>query len=383
MCGRFSLGIPHEDIEQLHGYNVRIGEWVGRAQFQPRCYVIQALSVESRHNVAPRSQAPVIRRRNPGPSASGSGSAEGSSQSAQKDKDDTSSSEPEIIMQTMKWGLIPHWSKHEDHSLNTTNARCESLVEGGGMWGSLKGKKRCAIPCEGYYEWLKKGKDRLPHFTKLKNGNLMLLAGLYDCVTLEGQTEPLWTFTIVTTDANSDFTWLHDRQPVILPTRDALMKWLDTSSQTWNSELTQLVKPYHDKDTPLECYQVPKEVGKVGTESPSFILPIADRKDGIQAMFAKASAKGKQSPKSHRQSSPLTTPKPSQEKKRKKSQSPVKEEKDGHEDKKPRTEKLNTWEDDGDVEYIGETKKAESPEVEEVPNIGQGSQESPKKVSWV
>lgn len=34
-------------------------------------------------------------------------------------------------------------------------------------------------------------------------------------------------------------------------------------------------------------YQVPKEVGKVGTESPRFIEPVANRKDGIEAMFSK------------------------------------------------------------------------------------------------
>jgi hypothetical protein len=34
-------------------------------------------------------------------------------------------------------------------------------------------------------------------------------------------------------------------------------------------------------------YQVPKEVGKVGAESTAFIEPVATRKDGIKAMFAK------------------------------------------------------------------------------------------------
>ena len=37
-----------------------------------------------------------------------------------------------------------------------------------------------------YYEWLKKGKERLPHFTKRKDEQLMLLAGLYDRAQLEG-----------------------------------------------------------------------------------------------------------------------------------------------------------------------------------------------------
>lgn len=34
-------------------------------------------------------------------------------------------------------------------------------------------------------------------------------------------------------------------------------------------------------------YQVPKEVGKVSAESSTFVEPIANRKDGIQAMFSR------------------------------------------------------------------------------------------------
>jgi len=103
----------------------------------------------------------------------------------------------------------------------------------------------------------------------------MLMAGLYDCVTLEGQTiwyhdayfaelipiltgqqKPLWTFAIVTAAANKEFEWLHDRQPVILSTREALDKWLDTSSGLWTSELSKLVEPYHDPSSPLEWYRL-------------------------------------------------------------------------------------------------------------------------------
>ena len=60
-------------------------------------------------------------------------------------------SKPEpMFMQTMRWGLVPHWSKHEVGSLKTINARCEALIEGsGGMWASIKGKKRCAVVCQG------------------------------------------------------------------------------------------------------------------------------------------------------------------------------------------------------------------------------------------
>lgn len=43
-----------------------------------------------------------------------------------------------------------------------------------------------ALKATRYYEWLKKGKERLPHFTKRKDGQLLLLAGLYDRAHLEG-----------------------------------------------------------------------------------------------------------------------------------------------------------------------------------------------------
>jgi hypothetical protein len=54
-------------------------------------------------------------------------------------------------------------------------------------------------------------------------------------------------------------------------------------------------------------YQVPKEVGRVGTESQSFIEPVAKRKDGIQAMFSRM----KDTPPKKRKRSP-SPPAPSQ-----------------------------------------------------------------------
>ncbi|KAF8192688.1 hypothetical protein K438DRAFT_1589779, partial [Mycena galopus ATCC 62051] len=222
----------------LEGYNASVAEWERRDAFVPR------------YNIAPRTQAPVLRR---------NGS--------------------QLVISSMKWGLVPHYSKFEDKALNTFNARAENLVRGGGMWASLKGTKRCAVLCQGYYEW----KNKLPHFVKPKDGRLMLMAGLYDSVVLQSQTEALWTFSIVTTAANSALSWLHDRMPVILETPEALNAWLDTSSQQWTQDLVKLLVP---TSCALDCYQVPKEVGKVGNESSAFIEPLASRKDGTQFIFA-------------------------------------------------------------------------------------------------
>lgn len=106
-------------------------------------------------------------------------------------------------------------------------------------------------------------------------------------------------------------------------------------------------------------YQVPKEVGKVGTESPTFIEPIAERKDGIQAMFARQS-RPKRSLSPHKDDAPL--------------------------EKKPKVEKLNTWEDDSQIEYIdvdadddaNSTPQSSNPALK--PST---SSRTPKKASWI
>lgn len=95
-------------------------------------------------------------------------------------------------LQSMKWGLVPFWTKRKpDYGslMHTINCRDDSLIEDRGMWTSMKKKKRCVVVCQGFYEWLKKGpggKEKVPHFVKRKDGELMCFAGLWDCVRYEG-----------------------------------------------------------------------------------------------------------------------------------------------------------------------------------------------------
>lgn len=111
----------------------------------------------------------------------------------------TQSTEPELTkspkykLQSMKWGLVPFWAKRQpDYGslMRTMNCRDDSLLEDRGMWTSMKRKKRCVVPCQGYYEWWKRGpggKEKIPHFTRRKDGDLMYFAGLWDCVKYEGE----------------------------------------------------------------------------------------------------------------------------------------------------------------------------------------------------
>ncbi len=74
--------------------------------------------------------------------------------------------------------------------------------------------------------------------------------------------------------------------PVILDNgSDAIRTWLDPGRYSWSSELQALLKPYEGD---LDVYPVSKEVGKVGNNSPSFIVPLAsaDNKRNIANFFA-------------------------------------------------------------------------------------------------
>lgn len=101
------------------------------------------------------------------------------------------------ILLTEYPGLVPFWTKRNPDygsKMKTINCRDDSLIEDRGMWTTMKKKKRCIIVAQGFYEWLKKnnGKEKIPHFTKRKDGQLMCFAGLWDCVQFEGK-RPLRT----------------------------------------------------------------------------------------------------------------------------------------------------------------------------------------------
>ncbi|PYH46756.1 SOS response-associated peptidase [Aspergillus saccharolyticus JOP 1030-1] len=264
--------------------------------------------VRETYNFAPGNNGAVYRvDTSPSPTTHGSDSRDGAAEqqddhrqeeALEKVPPEGSSNHPRYKIQSMRWGLIPFWTKRKpDYGslMRTINCRDDSLVEDRGMWTSMKRKKRCVVVCQGFYEWLKKGpggKEKVPHFVRRKDGELMCFAGLWDCVRYEGSDEELYTFTIITTSSNQYLKFLHDRMPVILdPNSEEMRRWLDPERTTWSKELQATLKPYEGE---LECYPVPKEVGKVGNNSPDFIVPVSSKenKGNIANFFANANKGG-------------------------------------------------------------------------------------------
>lgn len=152
--------------------------------------------VRQTYNFAPGSHGLVYRADVPdwgagGSSHRGQGTAdEGNAGKTEATGEAEGPKEIKYKLQAMKWGLVPFWTKRNpDYGsvMKTINARDDSLAQSGGMWNTMKQKKRCVVVAQGFYEWLKKngGKEKIPHFTRRKDGQLMCFAGLWDCVQYE------------------------------------------------------------------------------------------------------------------------------------------------------------------------------------------------------
>ncbi|KAF2099359.1 DUF159-domain-containing protein [Rhizodiscina lignyota] len=281
MCGRYAFyQRPAQVRQQLQDSNM------------PSQEAPEDDEVRQTYNFAPGNHGLVYRADTPDTGGGrrqedGQDNEDGQDVKATKNKETATqeaSGEVRYKLQAMKWGLIPFWTKRSpDYGsmLRTINCRDDSLIEDRGMWTSMKRKKRCIVVAQGFYEWLKKnnGKERIPHFVKRKDGQLMCFAGLWDCVRYEGasEDEKLYTYTIITTDSNKQLNFLHDRMPVILDNgSEAIRTWLDPTRTEWSKDLQSLLKPYQGE---LECYPVNKDVGKVGNNSPSFIVPLDSKEN--------------------------------------------------------------------------------------------------------
>lgn len=167
----------------------------------------------------------------------------------------------------LRWGLIPSWAEDTSIGYSMINARSETLTEKASFKKPFQ-RHRCLIPVSGFYEWQRIGKTKIPYFARSLEQEVMGLAGLFD--RWEKGEELHYTFTIITTSANSLLKPLHDRMPVILQS-EQFEQWLDPL----NSKVDQLMPflvPYPTEK--MAIYRVSDEVNRVTNNSPDLIRPV-------------------------------------------------------------------------------------------------------------
>ena len=226
MCGRITLTTDKDDLQSRFGYVDPSG-----VLFSPR------------YNIAPTQTHPIVRV-----------------------------DEDRRVLVMMRWGLVPFWAKDVKSGYTMINAKSETLTEKASFRTPFK-KKRCLVLADGFYEWThseKKGAKQ-PYRFVLKSRDPFAFAGLWDeWISPEG--EKLFTFTIITTNANELMKPIHDRMPFILNEKDEGM-WLDPQLSD-KDKLSTLLKPYPSNE--MEAYKVSTIVNSPKNDTPQCIEPIGE-----------------------------------------------------------------------------------------------------------
>lgn len=165
----------------------------------------------------------------------------------------------------MKWGLVPFWAKDPKIGNRMINARAETVATKPAFRTSFK-RRRCLVPATGFYEWKRLKDGKVPYYIHLKDDSFFGMAGLYDrWKGLEGN--DLYTFTIITTTANSLMEKIHDRMPVILKPSDEDL-WLSKDPLS-ESDVKRLLVPCPARS--LEAFEVSKNVNSPANDSKELI----------------------------------------------------------------------------------------------------------------
>ena len=160
-------------------------------------------------------------------------------------------SENEAVM--AQWGLPPKSAKH---SL-LINARAET-VKDKAVFRDAFDHRRCLVVASGWYEW---SAPKTPWHVQLCDSRVMAFGGL-----LIGPPEQQ-CFVIVTTRADAGLADIHHRAPLVLAAND-FDAWVSSDVST----AKMLLRPA--PGIWFNWYRVGPEVGKVGQDHPSLVIPL-------------------------------------------------------------------------------------------------------------
>ena len=176
-------------------------------------------------------------------------------------------------VQLFRWGLLPFWAKALKDGARMINARSDSVASKPAFKKAFE-RKRCLILADGFYEWKVLDKKRKqPYFIGLKDRRPFAFAGLWETWRAPDSEEPVYTCSVITTDANSTLSRLHDRMPVILPP-EAYERWLDLEEK---SPLDLLV-PYAGD---MESFPVSTLVNSPANDAPACLEPVPEVEPGL------------------------------------------------------------------------------------------------------
>jgi putative SOS response-associated peptidase YedK len=115
---------------------------------------------------------------------------------------------------SFRWGLVPNWAESENIGINHFNAKVETILTKAQFKQNVK-TNRCLVVADGFYEWKKAGKTKVPYRITMTSDKIFAMAGIWDSWENK-KGEILNTFCIITTTANETMREVSERMPVIL-----------------------------------------------------------------------------------------------------------------------------------------------------------------------
>jgi putative SOS response-associated peptidase YedK len=171
-----------------------------------------------------------------------------------------------------RWGFIPLWATDPSLAHKMINARAETVSEKPSFRDAFR-HERCLVVADGFYEWRKEGRDRMPYYIRLRSDGPFGFAGLYSLWT-SPEGDNICTSTIITTEANDLLRPIHERMPVIIQREDEAL-WLDPALKEAD-KLLPILRPYESDE--MMYYEVSRAVNKTDVDSPENIEPLENEK---------------------------------------------------------------------------------------------------------
>jgi len=111
-------------------------------------------------------------------------------------------------LENLTWGLVPAWAKDKDFKA-LINARLETIDKKVSFKKLIK-DFRCVAVADGFYEWKRDEKEKIPHYFSREDKKTIFFAAIYE----KDQ------FCLITEKASENIKDIHLRQPVILNQTD-------------------------------------------------------------------------------------------------------------------------------------------------------------------
>ncbi len=159
-------------------------------------------------------------------------------------------------LENLKWGIVPSWSKKKEFN-PLINARLETIDEKV-SFKKLIQLTRCVAVADGFYEWKREEKNKIPYYFLREDKKLMYIAGIYE----NSQ------FCLITEESTRNVSEVHHRQPVILNEKD-VKRYLNVELNG-SSFLKECKRPN------IEFYEISKDVNKPTNNSISLIQKVSN-----------------------------------------------------------------------------------------------------------